>query len=378
MGGAGGAARRGPSLPAPRAAAVRPRAADDQRARTAPRRRADDGHQGRAGGGGRALPATCPRPRRDHGRAVRRRHPPRRGRQPRPRRRGRADARRTSATCSWPGSSCSWTRPRRPRPRRCSGSRRSASRSRSPPATTRSWPRRSAPRSASTSGGTLTGTDIDALDDDALAAAAVAGHRLRPGLARAEGPRRARCCAGTAARWASSATASNDALALHTADVGISVDTATRRRQGRRRRHPAREGPRGARRRCRGGPAHLRQHHQVRADGHVEQLRQHVQRRGASAVLPFLPMLPSQILLNNLLYDAEPARHPHRPRRRGAAAGALALGHRLHPPVHALLRAAQLVVRLPHLRGPARGVPRRPGALPLPAGSSSRWPRRPW
>ena len=36
----------------------------------------------------------------------------------------------------------------------------------------------------------------------------------------------------------------------------------------------------------------------------------------ASAVLPFLPMLPGQILLNNLLYDSVAAGHPHRPRRR--------------------------------------------------------------
>ena len=46
----------------------------------------------------------------------------------------------------------------------------------------------------------------------------------------------------------------------------------------------------------------------------------------ASAVLTFLPMLPGQILLNNLLYDSQPARHPHRPGRRGTAAGARRTG----------------------------------------------------
>jgi Mg2+-importing ATPase len=51
---------------------------------------------------------------------------------------------------------------------------------------------------------------------------------------------------------------------------------------------------------------------------------------GASLFLSFLPP-PSQILLNNLLYG-------------------LALGHRLHPPLHDLFRAAQLRLRLPHLR----------------------------
>ena len=52
----------------------------------------------------------------------------------------------------------------------------------------------------------------------------------------------------------------NDALALHAADVGISVDTRHRRRQGRGRRGAAGKGPGGARRGCRGGPANLRQH----------------------------------------------------------------------------------------------------------------------
>ena len=51
------------------------------------------------------------------------------------------------------------------------------------------------------------------------------------------------------------------------------------------------------------GAPDLRQHDQVRADGDVVELREHVQRRRASLFLTFLPMLPTQILLNNLLYD---------------------------------------------------------------------------
>ena len=48
---------------------------------------------------------------------------------------------------------------------------------------------------------------------------------------------------------------------------------------------------------------------------------------GASLFLPFLPMLPMQILLNNLLYDLSEIADPDgrgRPRAAGAAA---ALGH---------------------------------------------------
>ena len=61
----------------------------------------------------------------------------------------------------------------------------------------------------------------------------------------------------------------------------------------------------------------------------------------------------------------QPAGHPHRQRRRGAAAPPVALGHRVHPPVHDLLRPAQLGVRLRHLRRHALGLPRRRRAVPL-------------
>ena len=70
---------------------------------------------------------------------------------------------------------------------------------------------------------------------------------------------------------------------------------------------------------------------------------------GASLFLPFLPMLPTQILLNNILYDisevpipldevdAEDIRTPAR------------TGHEVHPQLHARDRADQLAVRLPDL-----------------------------
>ena len=38
---------------------------------------------------------------------------------------------------------------------------------------------------------------------------------------------------------------------------------------------------------------------------------------GASAFLPFLPMMPIQVLTNNLLYDFSQVRDSHRPYGRG-------------------------------------------------------------
>ena len=71
---------------------------------------------------------------------------------------------------------------------------------------------------------------------------------------------------------------------------------------------------------------------------------------GASLFLPFLPLLPKQILLINLLTDLPEmtiATDNVDPEMVGAAA---ALGHRVHPPLHADLRPAELGVRLPDLR----------------------------
>lgn len=59
---------------------------------------------------------------------------------------------------------------------------------------------------------------------------------------------------------------------------------------------------------------------------------------GASLFLTFLPMLPSQILLNNLLYDTSQLAIPTDTVDARATAPPVALGHPVHPPVHALLR----------------------------------------
>jgi P-type Mg2+ transporter len=148
----------------------------------------------------------------------------------------------------------------------------------------------------------LTGDDLDGMDDAALDAQVDAVSIF----ARVSPEQKARIL--RAQRDAGSAVAFlgdgvNDALALHHADVGISVDTAV---------DVAKDA----------ADIILLEHDlDVLADGIVEGRRTFANtikyvRMGtssnfgnmfsvtiAAAFLPFLPMLPSQILLNNLLYD---------------------------------------------------------------------------
>ena len=51
---------------------------------------------------------------------------------------------------------------------------------------------------------------------------------------------------------------------------------------------------------------------------------------GASVFLPFLPMLPIQVLTNNLLYDFSQTDDPDRQRRRRIPGDAAPVGHRQH------------------------------------------------
>ena len=78
----------------------------------------------------------------------------------------------------------------------------------------------------------------------------------------------------------------------------------------------------------------------------------------ASLFLPFLPMLPTQILLNNFLYDISQISHPQRQCRSRAAAPAQAMADCVHSPVHDDHRPDQLDLRFPHVRGTPLGVPR--------------------
>jgi P-type Mg2+ transporter len=152
-------------------------------------------------------------------------------------------------------------------------------------------------------GSALTGAQLDALDDTQLAAAIPATTvfaRVTPEH-KARIVRLQRRSGGGVAFLGDGV---NDALALHAADVGISVDSAT---------DVAKDAA---------DVILLKKDLSVLADGVAEGRRifantikyvlmgtssnfgNMFSAAGASLFLKFLPMLPSQILLNNLLYDA--------------------------------------------------------------------------
>jgi Mg2+-importing ATPase len=154
-----------------------------------------------------------------------------------------------------------------------------------------------------TSRGTLTGDRIDALDDTSLEAAA----RESTIFARVSPEQKARVILALRQRGRAVGFLGdgvNDALALHRADIGISVDTAV---------DVAKDAA---------DVLLLDKDLGVLADGVTEGRRifantikyvlmgtssnfgNMFSASIASIVLPFLPMLPGQILLNNLLYDS--------------------------------------------------------------------------
>jgi P-type Mg2+ transporter len=148
----------------------------------------------------------------------------------------------------------------------------------------------------------LTGTDLDTLDDTQLAAA-IPTTTVFARVSPEHKARIVRLQRLTGADVAFLGDGVNDALALHAADVGISVDSAT---------DVAKDAA---------DVILLEKDLDVLADGVVEGRRifantikyvlmgtssnfgNMFSAAGASLFLSFLPMLPSQILLNNLLYD---------------------------------------------------------------------------
>jgi Mg2+-importing ATPase len=148
----------------------------------------------------------------------------------------------------------------------------------------------------------LTGTDLDAMDDERLAAA-IGRTTVFARVSPEHKARIVRIQRRTGGDVAFLGDGVNDALALHAADVGISVDSAT---------DVAKDAA---------DVILLEKDLGVLADGVAEGRRifantikyvlmgtssnfgNMFSAAGASLFLPFLPMLPSQILLNNLLYD---------------------------------------------------------------------------
>jgi P-type Mg2+ transporter len=151
--------------------------------------------------------------------------------------------------------------------------------------------------------GTISGAEMDGFGDDDFVAAA-RDHTI---FARISPEQKARLVAAARRTGRSVGFLGdgvNDALALHSADVGISVDTAT---------DVAKDAA---------DVVLLEKDLGVLATGVAEGRRifantikyvlmgtssnfgNMFSAAAASAILPFLPMLPSQILLNNLLYDS--------------------------------------------------------------------------
>jgi len=152
-------------------------------------------------------------------------------------------------------------------------------------------------------GGALTGSDLDELDD-AQAADAIAATTVFARVSPEQKARIVRIQRQSGGDVAFLGDGVNDALALHAADVGISVDSAT---------DVAKDAA---------DVILLEKDLDVLADGVAEGRRifantikyvlmgtssnfgNMFSAAGASVFLSFLPMLPGQILLNNLLYDA--------------------------------------------------------------------------
>jgi len=152
-------------------------------------------------------------------------------------------------------------------------------------------------------GGALTGTDLAALDDSQLASA-IAETTVFARVSPEDKARIVRAQRRSGGGVAFLGDGVNDALALHAADVGISVDSAT---------DVAKDAA---------DVILLEKDLDVLADGVAEGRRifantikyvlmgtssnfgNMFSAAGASLFLSFLPMLPSQILLNNLLYDS--------------------------------------------------------------------------
>ena len=93
---------------------------------------------------------------------------------------------------------------------------------------------------------------------------------------------------------------------------------------------------------------------------------------GASLMLPFLPMLPIQVLLNNFLYDCLEVPIPMDEVDDELLAQPAPLGYQVHPQFHARARIGEFDFRLLDVRPVVVGVSMRPKRCSRLAGSWSR------
>ena len=207
------------------------------------------------------------------------------------------------------------------------------------------------------------GAEIEQLDDDALAAA-IPGTTIFARVGPDQKSRLIKVARRTGVDVAFLGDGVNDAVALHAADVGISVDSAT---------DVAKDAA---------DIVLLDKDLGVLADGVREGRRifantikyvlmatssnfgNMFSAAGASLFLSFLPMLPSQILLNNLLYDVGQMAIPSDRVDAEVARAPRGLGHRVRAPLHGRLRPGQLDLRLRDVLRHARDPERRPQRVP--------------
>ena len=211
--------------------------------------------------------------------------------------------------------------------------------------------------------GTMTGPELDKLDDEQLAAA-LPNTTIFARTTPEQKSRLIKAQRELGADVGFMGDGVNDAVALHDADCGISVQTAT---------DVARDAA---------DIVLLDKDLGILADGVAEGRRTFSNTMkyvmmgtssnfgnmfsagAASLFLSFLPMLPTQILLNNLLYDVSEMTIP----TDNVDSEQLenpALGHPHDPALHGLLRPDQLDLRLRYVRDHARGIRRPRSALPL-------------
>ena len=164
----------------------------------------------------------------------------------------------------------------------------------------------------------------------------------------------------------------NDAPALHAADVGISVDGAADVARAAADLILLEHDLSVVREAVVAGRATVQNVSKYVLMGASSNFGNMFSMAGATLILPFLPMLPIQILLNNLIYNVSEIAIPFDQRRSGGCRRPGEVGHQADRALHAGLRPGQLHLRLHYLLRHAGVSSARERRCSRPAGSSSR------